>query len=96
MGATQGRENEIDAPAGQAEHVAEASPGADSRFAIRLTDLANAEHHALCDAIMAKALDGERWAVELVVRYVFARTGDGEDALRALLEELRERTARGA
>ena len=76
--------------------MADASRDADSPFAARLTAIANAEHEALCQTIMAKALEGERWAVELVVRYVFARHGDGEDALRVLLEELRERTTRGA
>ena len=45
--------------------------------------------------IMTKALGGERWAVELVMRNVFARHADGEDALKTLLEEIRERAARG-
>ena len=76
--------------------MAEVSREAVSAFAARLTAIANAECEALCQTIMGKALDGERWAVELVVRYVFARDDDGQDALRALLEEIRERTARGA
>ena len=76
--------------------MADANRGADSAFAARLTALANADHDALCQTIMAKALDGERWAVELVVRYVFAREDDGDDALWTILEELCERTAQGA
>ena len=68
---------------------------AESAFAARLTAVANAECEALCETIMAKARDGERWAVELVVRYVYARHDDGQDALRALLEEIRDRTAHG-
>ena len=75
--------------------MAGASREADSAFAARLTAVANAECEALCQTIMAKALDGERWAVELVVRYVFARHDDGQDALRVLLEEIRDRTAHG-
>ena len=76
--------------------MADASRDASSVFAERLTAIANAEFEALCQTIMAKALGGERWAVELVVRHVFARHADGEDALRTLLEEIRERTASGA
>ena len=76
--------------------MAEVSREADSAFAARLTAIANAEYEALCQTIMTKALDGERWAVELLVRHVFARHDDGQDALRVLLEEIRERTARGA
>lgn len=76
--------------------MADASGDANSAFAKRLTTIANAEYEALCQTIMAKALNGERWAVELVVRYVFARDADGEDALRTLLEEVREHAARSA
>lgn len=76
--------------------MAASSDDASSAFAERLTSIANAEYEALCQTIMAKALNGERWAVELVVRYVFARDADGEDGLRTLLEEVRERAVRGA
>ena len=76
--------------------MAETSREAGSAFAARLTAIADAECEALCQTIMGKALDGERWAVELVARYVFARHDDGQDALRALLEEIRDLTARGA
>ena len=67
-----------------------------SPFAARLTDLADTEREALCQAIVGKALEGERWAVELVVRYVFARQDEGPDPLTVLLEDLRERLAQGA
>ena len=52
-------------------------------MAVRLTAIANAEYEALCQTIMTEALDGERWAEELLVRHVFARHDDGQDALRA-------------
>jgi len=84
------------APAQGPESVAAGSGDASSAFAKRLATIANAEYEALCQTIMAKALDGERWAVELVVRYVFARDAEGEDGRRTLLEAVRERAARGA
>ena len=65
-------------------------------FANRLIDLADARLEELCQTVMERALAGERWALELLVRYVFARHSDGQDALRALLEEARERTTRDA
>jgi len=77
------------------ELMADVRQDADSPFAARLTAMANAESEALCQMIMTKALGGERWAVELVMRNVFARHADGEDALKTLLEEIRERAARG-
>jgi hypothetical protein len=76
--------------------VADVSRDAASPFATRLAAVANAEYEALCQMIMAKALDGERWAVELLMRYVYARHDDGRDALHDLLDEVRERTARSA
>lgn len=71
-------------------------PASAKTFAQRLTTLADAHLEQLCQTILDRALTGERWAMELLVRYVFARRSDGQDALRALLEEVRERTARGA
>lgn len=71
-------------------------PSAATTFASRLTALADARYEELCQTVIDRALAGERWAVELVVRYVFARHDDGQDALRTLLEEIRERTAHGA
>ena len=84
-------------PAGRPDRpVTVVSREAESAFAARLTAIADAECEALCQTIMGKALDGERWAVELVVRYVYARHDDGQDALRALLEEIRDLTTHGA
>ena len=74
----------------------DAREDASSVFAERLTAAANAECESLCQTIMAKARSGERWAVELVVRNVFARHIDGEDTLQTLLAEIRERTARSS
>ena len=71
-------------------------PASAKTFADRLTDLADAHLEQLCQTVLDRALTGERWAMELVVRYVFARRDDDQDALLALLEEVRERTARGA
>ena len=71
-------------------------PASAKTFADRLTDLADAHLEQLCQTVLDRALTGERWAMELVVRYVFSRRDDDQDALLALLEEVRERTARGA
>ena len=71
-------------------------PASAKTFADRLTDLADAHLEQLCQTVLDRALTGERWAVELVVRYVFSRRDDDQDALLALLEEVRERTTRGA
>lgn len=71
-------------------------PASAKTFAQRLTNLADAHLEQLCQTVLDRALTGERWAMELLVRYVFARRSDGQDALRALLEEVRERTARDA
>ena len=64
-------------------------------FAQRLTTLADAHLEQLCQTVLDRALTGERWAMELLVRNVLARHDDAHDELRALLEEVRERTARG-
>lgn len=74
----------------------DASGDAGSVFAERLTAAANAECESLCETIMTKARAGERWAVELVVRNVFARPVEGEDTFQTLLEDIRERTARSS
>lgn len=71
-------------------------PASAKTFAQRLTTLADAHLEQLCQTVLDRALTGERWAMELLVRYVFARRSDGQDSLRALLEEVRERTSRGA
>ena len=62
-------------------------------FADRLTDLADAQLEQLCQTVMDRALAGERWAMELVVRYAYERDDAGrQDALLDLLQELRDRT----
>ena len=71
-------------------------PASAKTFAQRLTTLADAHLEQLCQTVLDRALTGERWAMELLVRNVFARQDDGQDALRSLLEEVRERTARSA
>ena len=63
-------------------------------FADRLTDLADAHLEQLCQTVLDRALAGERWAMELVVRYAYERdTAGRQDALLDLLQELRTRTA---
>ncbi|MDE2767376.1 MAG: hypothetical protein OXO54_04200 [Chloroflexota bacterium] len=52
----------------------------------------------LSELVVAKALAGERWAVELAFRYAFGeppRAGSGQ-AFAGLLEDLRAVAARGS
>ena len=69
-------------------------PASAKTFADRLTDLADAKLEELCETVMDRALTGERWAMELVIRYAYERDQAGRnDALLDLLQELRHRTA---
>ena len=69
-------------------------PASAKTFADRLTDLADAQLEQLCQTVLDRALTGERWAMELVVRYAYERdTAGRQDALLDLLQELRTRTA---
>ena len=69
-------------------------PASAKTFAQRLTDLADAQLEQLCQTVLDRALAGERWAMELVVRYAYERdTAGRQDALLDLLQELRTRTA---
>ncbi len=86
------------APAAGLEAPARAAGprGAARSFAAHLTALADAERGPLGQVIVRHALDGQRWAIELLVRHVFAHTESGDDALTQLLEELRARLASDA
>ena len=69
-------------------------PASAKTFADRLTHLADAHLEQLCQTVLDRALTGERWAMELVVRYAYERdTAGRQDALLDLLHELRTRTA---
>ena len=69
-------------------------PASAKTFADRLTDLADAHLEQLCQTVLDRALTGERWAMELVIRYAFERdTAGRQDALLDLLQELHTRTA---
>ena len=69
------------------------SPSAKT-FAQRLTSLADAHLDQLCQTVLDRALTGERWAMDLVIRYAYERDQVGRnDTLLDLLQELRHRTA---
>ena len=69
-------------------------PSAVTTFANRLTALADARYEELCQTVLDCALAGERWAMELVIRYAYERdTAGRQDTLLDLLHELRHRTA---
>ena len=72
-------------------------PASAKSFAQRLTTLADARIDELCETVMDRALTGERWAMELVIRYAYERDQAGRnDTLLDLLQELRHRTAPSA
>ncbi len=60
-------------------------------FAERFRTLAQARCGEICEAIVDKAIDGERWAAELVMKYAADKGGGVEtrDALIELLEDIR-------
>ena len=66
-------------------------------FPARFRTLAEEHTDEICDAVIAKARKGERWATELVMQYAFDRSAEAsEDALVNLLEEIRTRLAHSA
>ncbi|MDE2867889.1 MAG: hypothetical protein OXR64_07085 [Chloroflexota bacterium] len=68
-------------------------PASAKTFAQRLTNLADAHLEQLCQTVLDRALTGERWAMELVIRYAYERdTAGRNDTLLDLLQELRTRT----
>lgn len=70
------------------------NPASAKTFAQRLTHLADAHLEQLCQTVLDRALTGERWAMELVIRYAYERDQTGRnDTLLDLLHELRTRTA---
>ena len=70
------------------------NPASAKTFAQRLTTLADAHLEQLCQTVLDRALTGERWAMELVIRYAYERDQAGRnDTLLDLLHELRTRTA---
>ena len=69
-------------------------PASAKTFAERLTSLADVHLEQLCQTVLDRALTGERWAMDLVIRYAYERdTAGRNDALLDLLQELRTRTA---
>lgn len=68
-------------------------PASAKTFAQRLTTLADAHLEQLCQTVLDRALTGERWAMELVIRYAYEHDQAGRnDTLLNLLQELRHRT----
>ena len=67
-------------------------PTSAKTFAQRLTNLADAHLEQLCQTVLDRALTGECWAMELVIRYAYERDQTGRnDTLLDLLQELRTR-----
>ena len=66
-------------------------------FPARFRALAEEHTDKICDKIIECAVDGDRWAAELVIKYAFDRSAEAsEDALVNLLEEIRARLAHPA
>ncbi len=68
-------------------------------FADRFRALAESRRNEICETIVERAVEGERWAVELVIKYAFEPQPGSEatdDPLLTVLEEIRAELDEGS